>query len=127
MEFDYSNKEIIGMKFQQLEQKMGDNHVEVMDKLSLSDRMNHDKQVEIKISVEKVIELQRIANGRTAKNESWIRGTIMCCSLIIIVVLPLLGIIYKQILDKQAQDTQVLNDRQDRLSQAIIRLQVPTK
>ncbi len=100
------------MKFEVLEKQIDDNHAETIEKLGESDRRNHDKQVtmlnvlgDINLKLEK-------QNGRVKKTEAWIRGIVMCCVLIVGVVLPLLAVIYNQI-----------NDRFDRQSAAIIRLQ----
>lgn len=101
---NYSKREL-DMKFQVLADKIDDNHKETSDSISVLDRRNTDKQTTILSELGEIKTLALKTNGRVNKNDSWIRGVIMCCSLIIIVVLPLLYIIYGQInsrLDRQS-------------------------
>lgn len=102
---DYSIPEVIGMKFETLEKKIDDNHTETLDKIGESDRRNHDKQLEMTSLITEVLAQTKKTNGRVNKLEGWRIGIVMCCSIIIIVVLPLLAVIYHDItarLDRQA-------------------------
>lgn len=113
MQDNYSQREL-DMKFQQVETKIDDSHSETLDKLGESNRRNHDKQVEILNFLTEIKNQTQKTNGRVNKLEGRVVGIIMCCSLIIIVVLPLLGIIYQNVIGRLDMHAQEINQLQSK-------------
>lgn len=92
----YSNREL-NMKFEGIKSKIDENHVETLEKMGESDRRNQDKQIEMLNMLSEIKGMATKTNGRVNNHDAWIRGIVMCCSLIVVVVLPLLYVIYQQI------------------------------
>lgn len=94
-EKNYTKREL-DMKFESLENKMDSNHVEVMDKIILSDKKNTDQQREIFNILEKVNMQTTATNGHVNKLYGWRTGLVMCGGLIVVIIIPLMVYIFLQ-------------------------------
>lgn len=126
MDFDYSNKEIVAMKFLRLEEKMTEDHTETLEKISESNRINHDKLLEVFSSLQEIKLGVDKTNGSVAnafkeiqKLKTWRAGQVVGLA----VVVSLGGIIIGMATYIFTSNMQSISDRFDRQSQAIIRLQ----
>lgn len=126
MDIDFSNKNTVALKFQQLEKNIEEKHDEVIEKIAESNRLNHDKQLEmlgylgeIKTGVGKTNGSVAAAFKEIQKLKTWRAGQVVGLA----VVVTLGGIIIGLAAYIFTSNMQSISDRFDRQSQAIIRLQ----
>ncbi len=125
MEADYTKREL-DMKFQKLEEKIDELHVETMDKIGESDRRNHDRQDVIITLVTEAKNGITKTNGSVARAfeeiqrlKTWRAAQVASLAVVTGLGMILIGMA-AYIFTSNAQ---TINDRMDRIGQAIIRLQ----
>ncbi len=89
MEQPYSNREL-DMKFLELTKIIGVNQDQLMERIELLDRKNHDKHLENTARLEKIEQNGTLTNGSVGNLKAWRSGITMCLAIISFVVLPLI-------------------------------------
>lgn len=93
MTVPYTNREL-DMKFKVLEDNMLANHEETLEKISESDRKNHDKHMEVLNFLSEIKTETKKTNGGVTSlklSRAWMTGVI---AVIIVIVLPLVVYVF---------------------------------